>query len=308
LAELSLTSQALSSCGLCPRECRANRTAGNSGYCGANADLRVARAALHHWEEPPISGSRGSGTIFFCNCSLRCVYCQNIDISRNRAGATISVRRLAEIYTELEAAGAHNINLVTPTHYIPQIREALMFARANGFSLPIVYNTSGYEQPGIIRNLDGLVNIFLTDFRYDSPNLASRYSDAADYPKVAIQALREMLNIAGNYIVDNDGILQSGIIIRFLLLPGQLNDAMRAISTVFALCGNNVCYSLMNQFTPMPDCSKSYPELARPVSDREYDKFIDYAISLGITNSYMQEGATAKESFIPQFDLTGVHG
>jgi putative pyruvate formate lyase activating enzyme len=270
--------------------------------------LQVARAALHFWEEPPLSGSGGSGTIFFSNCSLHCVYCQNLQISRGQVGAVISIERLAEIFSELQAQGAQNINLVTPTHYLPEIIAALELSRAAGLTIPIVYNTSGYERADVIAKLAGYVDIFLTDLRYTTPALAARYSSAPDYPAVATAALETMLQVTKPYQLDALGILQSGIIVRFLLLPGYLAEAKQAVAKVFAICGNAVCYSLMNQFTPSAACSARFPELSCTVNNRDYNELIDFALNLGVgtDNSFIQEGGSAKESFIPAFDLTGV--
>jgi putative pyruvate formate lyase activating enzyme len=277
--------------------------------------LVVARAALHFWEEPPISGTRGSGTVFFSNCSLGCSYCQNHAISRGEVGKAISVERLAEIFLELQAQGAHNINLVTPTHYVPQIIAALDLAHdpehvcefAGGagapLSIPIVYNTSGYELPETIRLLADHADIYLTDFKYASADLAARLSGAPDYPEVALEALRTMVAKRGNYRLDNEGILQQGIIVRHLLLPGQLQDSKEVLRRVFAAVGNKVCYSLMSQFTPLPSAPS---ELQKQVGEEDYDELLDFALELGITNSFMQEGGAAEESFIPAFDLEGV--
>jgi putative pyruvate formate lyase activating enzyme len=296
----------LQSCVLCPHRCGVDRLAGELGVCGAGVQPVVARAALHHWEEPPISGSRGSGTVFFSHCTLGCAYCQNADISHGHAGRELGIERLAAIFCELEAQGAHNINLVTPTHYVPQILAALDEARAAGLGLPIVYNTSGYENAETIALLRGYVDIFLTDYRYVSPALAARYSNAPRYPQAAQRALAAMFDLVGEYALDKDSMLVSGIIVRFLLLPGQVGEAQAAVSTVFSAYGNRVCYSLMNQYTPMPGVGERFPELARPVSEEEYDELIDFALDLGVTNSFMQEGGTAQESYIPPFDLTGV--
>jgi len=293
------------SCQLCPRACRANRAAGQRGICGADDSLRAARSALHHWEEPPISGTQGSGTVFFSNCPLHCVYCQNEQISSGRAGEEVSGGRLAEMFLELQDQGAHNINLVTPTQYAPQITTAIHAARKMGLVLPVVYNTSGYETLEAIRQLSGVVDIYLTDFKYASCELAARYSSAPDYPDIAIQALKAMVEQVGGYRVDTTQIMQSGVIVRHLMLPGQLEDSIAVLQQVFNAVGNAVCYSLMNQFTPMPRCS-SYPEIAGTVAEEEYSELIDFALDLGITNSFMQEGGTALESFIPPFDLTGV--
>jgi putative pyruvate formate lyase activating enzyme len=302
----AMQNQTTPGCLLCPRCCGAERDVGARGVCGADNSLRIARAALHFWEEPPISGNRGSGAVFFCNCPLHCVYCQNQAISHGVTGAAISVERLAEIFCELQAQGAHNINLVTPTQYLPQIRSALNSARSVGLHVPIVYNTSGYERPDVIAMLAGYVDIFLTDFRYATSELAARYSQAPDYPTVALTALRAMRRVANTYEQSDAGILRRGIIVRFLLLPGYVKEAQQAVATVFSAFGNDVCYSLMNQFTPLPECGRRYPELNRTVSDEEYDALIDFALDLGVTNSFMQEEATASEHYIPPFDLTGV--
>ncbi|MDR3053696.1 MAG: radical SAM protein [Coriobacteriales bacterium] len=295
------------SCKLCPRACGANRAAGEHGVCGADDTLRVARAALHAWEEPPISGWRGSGTVFFSNCPLQCVYCQNESISSGRVGKAIAVERLARIFLELQKQGAHNINLVTPTQYVPQITEALATARMAGLQLPVVYNTSGYETVETIEMLKGHVDIYLTDFKYCDPKLACRYSNAPDYEQLALRALRAMLAQVGDYTLGDEGILQRGVIVRHLLLPGQLGDSKAVVATVFSACKNRVCYSLMNQYTPLlgGGCER-FAELGTTVSEADYSALIDFALGLGITNSFMQEGGTAEESFIPPFDLTGV--
>jgi putative pyruvate formate lyase activating enzyme len=296
----------LQSCRLCPHRCGVNRTRGQLGICGAGVQPVVARAALHHWEEPPVSGTRGSGTVFFSHCTMACAYCQNAAISRGQAGRTLSINRLAAIFCELQAQGAHNINLVTPTHYLPQICAALDIARAAGLDLPIVYNTSGYEDADTIGTLHGYINATLFDYRYVSPALAARYSNTPGYPQAVVAALAAMFDLVGEYQLDDAGMLASGIIVRFLLLPGYVREAQAAVETVFSAYKNKVCYSLMNQFTPMPAASQRFPELARPVSEQEYDQLIDFALDLGVTNSFMQEGGTAQASFIPPFDLTGV--
>ena len=293
------------SCELCPRVCGVNRAVGERGICGADDTLVVARAALHHWEEPPISGSGGSGTVFFSNCSLHCVYCQNEPLSSGRAGKAVSVQRLAELFLELEGQGAHNINLVTPTHYVPQVIEAVSLARAASMSLPIVYNTSGYESLATLELLAGVADIYLTDFKYASAALAARYSNAPDYPQVALAALKAMVTQVGEYRVDDAGIMRSGVIVRHLMLPGLLADSQAVIAQAFKAVGNAVCYSLMNQYTPMPACAH-YPELAATVTEAEYGELVAFALDLGVTHSFMQEGGTASESFIPAFDLTGV--
>jgi putative pyruvate formate lyase activating enzyme len=281
-------------CRLCPRHCGANRAAGQRGICGADDSLHVARAALHFWEEPPISGNGGSGAVFFSNCPLHCVYCQNQPISSGLVKAAISVERLAQIFVELQAQGAENLNLITGTQYLPQIIKALDLASENGCSLPVVWNTSGYEEVETIELLSNYVDIWLTDFRYSSSAAAARYSDAPDYPQVAKAALRAM------------NASKAELIIRFLLLPGQLDEAKEAVTQAYRICGNRATYSLMNQYTPMPGIEQRFAELARTVTEQEYDELIDHTLDLGVTRSFMQEGTSASESFIPAFDLTGV--
>ncbi|MDR2721746.1 MAG: radical SAM protein [Coriobacteriaceae bacterium] len=292
-------------CMLCPRLCQAKRGLGEQGICGADDTLRVARAMLHFWEEPPISGTRGSGTVFFSNCSLKCSYCQNVALSQGKAGKTVSIERLTEIFLELQSQGAHNINLVTPTHYAREIVAALDQAKraSSPLKIPVVYNTSGYELPRTLQNLESYVDIYLTDFKYASPEIAAAYSDAPDYPEVALEALKEMVRQKGEYRLGKDGLLQEGVIVRHLVLPGHVAESKLVLGRVFDAVGNQVCYSLMNQYTPMPS---SPPELQKKLSEQEYAEVIDFALDLGITNSFMQEGGSAAESFIPPFDLSGV--
>lgn len=295
----------LKNCTLCPRNCGVDRTGGQYGTCGAGHLVKAARAALHFWEEPCISGERGSGTVFFSYCGLKCVYCQNCAISRGKSGKEISVGRLAEIFLELQQKGAHNINLVTPTHYIPQIIEAVKKAKAAGLTLPIVYNTSGYEKPESIARLEGIVDIYLTDFKYLSPELSFQYSGASDYAKWAKPALHEMVSQTGEAVFDGDGMMQKGVIVRHLLLPGCLDDSKNVVRYLFETYGNRIFYSLMNQYTPM-EGSNVYPELGRKVTEEEYDALVDYAVALGVENGFIQEGETAEESFIPPFDNEGI--
>ncbi|MBC8530436.1 radical SAM protein [Gehongia tenuis] len=290
-------------CGLCPRRCGANRRAGEKGLCGAGDELKAARAALHHWEEPCLSGEAGSGTVFFSHCSLRCVYCQNREISRGEAGRAITWERLSEIFLELQAAGALNVNLVTPTHYLPFIFPALERAKKRGLTVPVVYNTSGYELPEVIRALDGLVDIYLPDFKYVSPELSLRYSGAADYFKYASAALSEMVRQAGKPVFRGD-ILQRGVIVRHLCLPGCLWDSRAVLRHLWETHGSRIYISIMSQFTPMN--LSAYPELNRRVAPEEYEALVDYAVDLGIEQGFIQEGEAASESFVPPFDLTGV--
>lgn len=295
----------LRECRLCPRECGARRLDGERGFCGADGTLRVARAALHHWEEPCISGERGSGTVFFSGCSLQCVFCQNYEISSHSAGKEIPVKRLAEIFLELQDKGAENINLVTPTHYVPQIIAALEAARDSGLLLPIVYNTSGYERVETLRLLDGLIDIYLPDFKYVSPAEAKRYSGAEDYFPVAAAALDEMVRQAGPAVFREDGMMERGVIVRHLMLPGLAEDTRAVIRYLYERYGDDIYLSLMNQYTPLPQV-KAWPELDRKLTGEEYESAIQFALSLGLENGFIQEGGTAEESFIPPFDNEGV--
>lgn len=293
-------------CKLCPRLCGANRAAGEVGFCGADGTLRVARAAPHFWEEPPISGERGSGTVFFSHCPLRCVYCQNRNISSGGFGVDITVERLCDIFFELAECGVHNINLVSPTQYTKEIIAAVRMAKARGFSLPFVWNTGGYERAETLRALEGLVDIYLTDYKYASGELAARYSAAADYPAVAEAALREMVRQQPACVYDSDGeLLTRGVIVRHLVLPTHADDSCKVVRRVFDAYGDRVILSLMSQYTPVGDCG-GFAELASPVSTDEYDRVVDFARSLDVENAFIQEGGCVSESFIPAFDTTGV--
>ena len=295
-----------SPCRLCPRDCGAKRSEGHRGRCGVTDTLRVARAALHYWEEPCISGENGSGAVFFSGCNLGCVFCQNRDISDGRAGKDISPERLLEIFFSLKKQGAANINLVTPSHYLPALAPVLQEARASGLDLPIVYNTGGYEYPEALRLLDGLVDIYLPDFKYMDPALAARYSQAPDYPDRAKEALAEMVRQTGEAVFDEAGMMKRGVIVRHLALPGQLSDSMSVLAYLHETYGEQIFLSIMNQYTPMPGIGKMFPELGRKLSEEEYDTLVDYAVLLGVENGFIQEGDTAEESFIPPFDLEGV--
>lgn len=270
--------------------------------------IMVARAALHMWEEPCISGRSGSGTVFFSGCNLRCVYCQNAEIAAGKRGKPVTVGRLAEIFLELQEKGAANINLVTPDHYVTGAAEAVLTARKMGLFLPIVYNGSGYEKPEVIKNLAEIVDIYLTDFKYMDSGLAARYSAAPDYPAVAKAALAEMVKTAGSPVFDENGMMKKGVIVRHLLLPGHKKNARDVIRYVYETYGDSVYLSLMNQYTPPAGLKENadYGELGRKVTKREYSAVTDYAIGLGIRNAFIQEGDTAKESFIPDFDGEGV--
>lgn len=295
----------LKECRLCPRNCRVDRSNGQRGFCGAGALVRVGRAALHMWEEPCISGENGSGTVFFSYCTLQCVYCQNAQISQGHSGKEITVERLAEIFLELQQQGANNINLVTPTHYLPQITTALEIARNNGLRLPIVYNTSGYEKPEMIQKLEGYVDVYLPDFKYYSADAARRYSAAPDYIEVAKQALDAMVRQVGKPQFDDDGIMTKGVIVRHLILPGRYEESKQLLAYLHQQYGNDIYISLMNQYTPFAQV-KNYPELNCKIPQQVYEQIIDYAVELGIENGFIQEEGTAEESFIPNFDGQGV--
>lgn len=328
-------SSLLEDCTLCPRRCHANRLAGQTGYCGQTAELMAARAALHFWEEPCISGTDGSGTVFFSGCSLRCVFCQNHNIAIGRAGQHISDQRLSELFLELQEKGAHNINLVTPTHFIPQIIKALEQAKDHGLSIPVVYNTGSYEEVDSLRLLDGLVDIYLPDLKYFSPDLSRKFSNAPDYFEKASAAIAEMYRQAGapvwadalvppddaHFRADDAGsrsddalsrsddahmpLLRRGMIVRHLVLPGQTKDSKKILRYLHETYGDNIYISIMNQYTPLPHVAH-IPELNRKVTKEEYRRVLLFAERIGIRNGFEQEGTAAEASFIPEFDGEGL--
>ena len=292
-------------CLLCPRKCGINRSTGQTGVCGVSSEIKVARAALHYWEEPCISGKKGSGAVFFSGCSLHCVFCQNREISDGKAGKLISKERLSDIFMELADKGANNINLVTPGQYIPDIVWAVNDAKSRGMKLPIIYNTSGYENVTELKLLEGIVDVYLPDFKYMDSTLSARYSRAKDYPSVAKQALSEMVRQQPDVVIDDaTGLIQKGVIVRQLLLPGHVNDAKAVLKYLYDTYHDHVYISMMSQFTPI--ALKDYPEINRTVTRREYERLVDYALEIGITNAFIQEGDVAKDSFIPAFDCEGV--
>lgn len=292
-------------CSLCPRMCGTDRAAGQKGFCGGGNLVRVARAALHYWEEPCISGESGSGTVFFSGCTMRCVFCQNKEISRSEVGKEITIERLAEIYLELAAKGANNINLVTPMHYAPQIIAALDIARKNGLTLPIVWNTGGWERRESVAAVRDYADIWLSDFKYFDSSLGESLSKAPNYFSVAAAALEQMVKQTCEPVFDENGIMRRGVIVRHLMLPGHLDDTKNVLRFLYENYGDSIWISIMNQYTPM--CSDPrFPELSRTVSDEEYNEAIDFACELGIENAFVQEGGTVGESFIPPFDLSGV--
>lgn len=287
------------SCTLCPRNCRVDRSR-QKGVCQSSDRLMVSRAALHMWEEPCISAKEGSGAVFFAGCSLHCVFCQNFQISNGQMGQEITKERLTELFYRLQEQGANNINLVTPDHYLPQIVWAVQKVKKDGFALPFIYNCSGYETLESLRKLEGLIDVYLPDFKYIQPETAQRYSHAADYPNVVKAAIAEMVRQTGACVFDAQGKIQKGVIVRHLLLPGKVREAKQIVKYLHETYGDRIYISLMNQYTPVA-ALENYPELTRKVTGREYDRLVDYAISLGVENAFIQEGDTAKESFIPMF-------
>lgn len=292
-------------CRLCPRTCGVRRDLGSVGYCRMPDEVIVGRAALHLWEEPCLSGKTGSGTVFFSGCSLKCIYCQNYNLSAGQDGKKITGERLTEIFLELQDKGAQNINLVTPTHYLKEIIPAIERSRHMGLHIPMVYNTGGYERTEIIKELDGYIDIYLTDFKYFESELAQKYSRAGNYFEYAAKALEEMVRQIGHPIFDQEGQMRHGVIVRHLLLPGCLMDAKKILKYVHTHYGDQVYFSLMNQYTPLASVA-DMPELNQRVRKKSYDKLIQFALELGVSNAYIQEGETAKESFIPLFDGQGV--
>ena len=298
-----MSRQIYNECYLCARNCGVDRTK-NAGYCRMTSDMFIARAALHFWEEPPISGTKGSGTIFFSGCSLSCEFCQNRDISRGRTGKSVSTEQLSDIMLNLQEQAAHNINLVTPTHFIPSVADAIRLAKQKGLRIPVVYNTASYENVEALKELSDLVDIYLPDLKYYKTNTALDYSNAPDDPSVARAAISEMVRQVGSPEFDEAGIMTRGVIVRILLLPGHVADAKLSLKYLFDTYGDNIYISLMNQYTPMQGMK---PPLHRRVTHEEYQQLVDYAEKLGLSNGFTQNFGTASESFIPPFDLTGLN-
>lgn len=290
-------------CMLCPRKCGVDRSKAK-GFCGMPDKLFAAKAYLHLWEEPCISGETGSGTVFFTGCNLRCVYCQNRKIAEGREGFEITSKRLGEIFLELQDKGANNINLVTPTHYVPHIISALDKVKGK-LKIPVVYNCGGYESTDTLKKLDGYIDIYLPDFKYYDSRLAKRYSNAEDYPEIVKSALNEMVRQTGSCQFDKNGIMQKGVIVRHLVLPGFLQNSKEVIEYLYKKYGNDIFMSIMNQYTPL-EYVKEYPEINRKVTEKEYDEIIDFAAGIGVENAFVQEGGTVSESFIPIFDGEGI--
>jgi len=295
----------LNDCTLCPRECHADRTT-KYGYCGCDFNIYIARAAAHMWEEPCISGKSGSGAVFFCGCNLRCIFCQNKEISRFNKGfagryKSYTKDELCDIFLRLEDAGLNNINLVTATHYIPQVIAAIGQAKDKGLKIPIVYNSSGYEKKEAIKRLEGLVDVYLPDFKYISTDLSEKFSKAPDYGKYAKEAIDEMFRQQSKLVFSDKGLIKKGVIIRHLVLPGHTKESIGVLDYLYEKYKDNVYISIMSQYTPV-SLIPEYKELNRKLTRREYDKVLNHALDLGIKNAYIQEGKVAKESFIPTFD------
>ncbi len=292
-------------CMLCPRNCGVNRLAGQTGYCKMTDKVMASRAALHMWEDPCISGKEGSGTIFFSGCGLGCAYCQNREIALGDIAKEITKERLAEIFLELQKQGANNINLVTPTHFVPQIKEAIVDAKRKGLVLPILYNTGGYEKVETLKSLEGLIHIYLPDMKYVSPELSKRYSNASNYFRYAKEAIKEMVRQCPKPIFNQKGIMVQGVMVRHLVLPGAIEDSKRVIRYLYKNFGDRIYISIMSQYTPTKNFLER-KELNRPITEEEYQEVVEYACSLGVEQAYIQEGETAKESFIPAFDFKGL--
>ena len=295
----------LENCTLCMRNCNVNRNKGIKGVCNSTNSIRIARAALHFWEEPCISGKSGSGTVFFSNCNLKCVFCQNYKISSEGFGTEITIDRLAVIFLELQDKGANNINLVTPTHFVPQIIESLKIAKNKGLNLPIIYNTNSIDTLDTIKTLNGYIDVYLPDFKYFEDKYALKYSKIKGYSKNVLEVIDEMVKQVGHPKFNEDGIIVKGVIVRHLLLPGLLFDSKKIIDAIYKKFEDSVYISLMNQYTPMYN-AKMYPEINKSINEKTYDSIINYALSLGVKNGFIQESGTNSEEFVPDFNNEGV--
>lgn len=294
----------LKKCQLCPRQCGINRIEGYTGFCGAGYNIKAAKSMLHMWEEPCISGDKGAGAVFFSSCSMRCVFCQNHEISQKHYGREISINRLAEIFIELQYRGANNIDLVSPTHYVPQIAEALSIARSKGLKLPVIYNTNGYECIDTLRLLEGFVDVYLPDIKYFRDEYSKKYSGTPDYFKYASRAVLEMYRQVGIPKFEN-GIIKRGLIIRHMLLPGLLSDSKKVLDWISKNLPKDIYISLMSQYVPMYHAS-NFVEINKRVSEKSYEWLIDYSLSLGLENGYIQEQTSAEAGYTPLFDCSGI--
>lgn len=292
-------------CKLCPRSCSVNRNNKKTGVCGQTSGIKAAKAYLHEWEEPVISGENGSGTVFFSGCNLNCVYCQNYQLSREYKGVEVSAERLSQIFLELQQKGAHNINLVTAEHFAPSICVAISMAKDKGLNVPVILNSSGYTSLETLNILRDYIDIYLVDFKYYSDKIAQKYSNVKDYYAVADKAVEEMVNQQPELIYGEDGLLKKGVIVRHLCLPENTDDSKIILKKLFEKYGNDICYSLMSQFTPT-EYTKNLSPLNRKLRESEYEEIIEYCIGLGMENAFIQEGESASESFIPEFNGEGI--
>lgn len=286
-------------CTLCPRKCGVDRNI-KAGFCGENATVRVGRAAPHYWEEPCISGEKGSGTVFFAGCSLKCVYCQNVALSRGSKGVEITSDELADLFLKLQSDGVHNINLVTAEHFAPHIKTSVETARKKGLSIPVILNSSGYVSVETIEFLKDVIDVYLVDFKYLDENMAKEFSCASDYPEIVKKAVAKMTELKPAVSYDENGMIKSGVVVRHLCLPGSTNDSKNILKYVFETYGENVVLSIMSQYTPMNACEK-HPVLGRRLTEEEYDDILDFCLEIGIEDAYIQDGEAASESFIPEF-------
>ncbi|SNX54891.1 radical SAM protein [Thermoanaerobacterium sp. RBIITD] len=295
----------LQKCNICPRNCNVDRNI-KRGFCRMSNNIKVAKAYLHKWEEPCISGERGSGTVFFTGCNLKCVFCQNYKISQENFGITVSIEKLADIFLNLEKLGAHNINLVSPTIYIPKIKESILIAKDKGLSIPIVYNSNAYENVELLRILDGLIDIYLPDLKYYDDTTAIKFSYAPEYFKYAKKAILEMFRQVGVPIFDKNGIMKRGLIIRHLILPGKLHETKKILKWIKENLPKEVYVSLMGQYIPYYK-AKNYPEINKKIDNRDYEEAINYFFEIGLENGFVQDDESASENYIPNFNLEGIN-
>lgn len=297
----------LSNCQLCPRSCGVNRYE-KLGACGGGALVRVAKVSLHPWEEPAIAGpetGKGAGTVFFSGCNLRCVFCQNYEISHYEKGREVTSEELGEIFLHQQAQGAATLDLVTPTHYVPQIIQALAYAKKRGFSLPVVYNSSGYESVSTIELLGGLVDVYLPDLKYYASELSRAYSQAQDYFPVAAKAIKAMVQQVGRPVLDAQGIMTRGVLVRHMVLPGARHDSMKLLDWLWQNFGHDIYLSLMSQYTPMYKAGE-YKALKRRLTTFEYQSVIDYARELGVTQCFIQQRSSATKAYVPNWQDDGL--
>lgn len=306
----------LDECTLCIRKCKINRNDNKIGFCKASDKIMIAKACLHLWEEPPISMGKGSGTVFFSHCNLKCVFCQNYNISQDNkqninncnspvTGREVSIERLSEVFLELQEKGANNINLVTPTHYVPQIIKAIDISRKNGLKLPILYNTNSYDSLETIKSLNGYIDVYLPDFKYFNDKYAFKYSYAKGYAENAVKVIDEMLNQTGSPKFDKEGRIVKGLIVRHLMLPGLLFDSKKVIDLLYNRYGDSIFISIMNQYVPMFNACK-YPEIDKPLNPKHYESLVNYAAELGVKNGFIQEEGANTDAYTPDFNLEGV--